>query len=814
MATTELKSEDLYTPCDTDQLGFETTEGVEVSERIIGQPRAVEAVGFGIDIRQDGYNLFALGPAGTGKRSLIRQYLDQRAPDEAAPNDWCYVNNFEQEHKPLAVSLPAGKGRQFRDDMNQLVEEIRGALGQAFESEEYQQQQNKLQEQFARQQSEKLEQLQEKARQKGLALLRTPQGIVFAPMDETGEPMSPDKAQKLPEDKREQFEADAKELQKQMQELMEQAPREQREARRQLKELNRRFAEQAVGSLIQEVRDKYGDHEAVATYLDALREDLLNHAEEILKLQQARESQGQDQQQKARLAMISPSDAEEALLRRYRVNLLVGNDPEDGAPVVYENNPTYQNLIGRIEHRAEMGTLQADFHLIKCGALHRANGGYLILEAIKLFMHPYAWDGLKRCLQSGQVRVESLGKSYGLISTETLEPAMVDLGVKVVLLGSRQLFGLLQQLDPEFTELFKVPADFAVDMDRAGNEPTYAQLIATLAQKDELHPFDKGAIARVIEHSSRLAGDAQKLSIHMRSVADLLQEADYWAGDSGNAAVTVDDVQKAIDAKQRRCDRMRERIDEEIQRGTIQIATDGQRVGQVNGLSVFPFADVLFGRPNRITARVRMGGGEVVDIEREVALGGPIHAKGVLILSGFLSGRYASDMPLSLSASVVFEQSYSGIEGDSASAAELCALLSAVANLPLRQSLAVTGSVNQHGDLQAIGGANEKIEGFFDICRRRGLTGEQGVLIPESNVQHLMLRSDVREAVDNKEFHVWSVATIDEAVELLTGVSAGEPDAQGNFTEDSVNGKVAARLRAMAEQRREYGVPDRRAPEN
>lgn len=490
-------------------------------------------------------------------------------------------------------------------------------------------------------------------------------------------------------------------------------------------------------------------------------------------------------------------------MRRFQVNVLVDHSDTEGAPVVFEDNPTYQNLLGRVEHMARMGALMTDFNLIKRGALHRANGGYLLLEARKILMQPFAWEGLKRALRSGQLRLESPGEMYSLISTVSLEPEPVPLKVKVALIGDPMLYYLLSTYDPEFGELFKVKADFAERMDRdPEQQKQYARLIAGLVQENELRPFDRGAVARVIEHSARVVGDGEKLSTQVKGITDLLREASYWAGQSEDEVVTAEDVQKALDAKIYRSDRLRARIQEEIQRDTLLIDTEGTQVGQVNGLSVIQLGDFAFGRPSRITAQIRLGKGEVINIEREVELSGPLHSKGVLILSGFLGGRYATEQPLSLSASLVFEQSYGGVDGDSASSAELYALLSAIAQVPIRQSLAVTGSVNQHGQVQAIGGVNEKIEGFFDVCQARGLTGDQGVLIPVANVKNLMLRHDVVEAVKENRFHVYPIETIDQGIEILTGTPAGEPDDEGTYPEGTINAMVQARLAKLAERRK------------
>ncbi|BBL79325.1 ATP-dependent protease [Rubrobacter xylanophilus] len=787
----ELKPERLYRRCDPESLPFKTTGELEELDGGMGQPRAVEAVRFGIGIERPGYNIYALGPPGTGKHALVRHFLHAKAAERPAPSDWVYVHDFAHPNRPRAIELPPGMGTRLRRDMEQLVEELRPALSSAFEGEEYQARRRAIEEEFAERSNQAFAGLRRKAQERGLALLQTPMGWVFAPL-RGGQVLSPQELQQLPEEERTRLEREVEELQQELQRVLSQdIPRWQREMQRKLRELNREVTNFAVGSRIEELKEEYAEFEEVAEYLEEVRRDIVQNAREFL-------GQGGDVQEPGREERTQPPPA-----RRYQVNVLVDRGGMDRAPVVYEDNPTYQNLLGRVEYMAQMGALVTDFNLIRPGALHRANGGYLILDARRLLMQPFAWEGLKRALRSRLLRIESPGQMVGLISTISLEPEPIPLDVKVVLLGDRLLYYLLSALDPEFGQLFKVAADFDEEVDRNGeNDLLYARLIGTIARREGLRPFDRTGVARVIEHGSRLAGDSGKLSIHVESLADVLREADYWASRNGNGAVTAADVQRAIDARTYRSDRLRERVQEEILRGTLLIDTEGERVGQVNGLSVIELGGFAFGRPSRISARVRMGRGEVVDIEREVKLSGPIHSKGVLILAGFLGGRYASERPLSLSASLVFEQSYSGVEGDSASSAELYALLSAISGVPIKQSLAVTGSVNQHGDVQAIGGVNEKIEGFFDICRKRGLTGEQGVIIPHSNVRHLMLRRDVVEAVERGEFHIYPVRTVDEGMELLTGLPAGEPDEEGRFPEDTVNGMVERRLAELGEKMR------------
>jgi lon-related putative ATP-dependent protease len=578
----------------------------------------------------------------------------------------------------------------------------------------------------------------------------------------------------------------------------------QREVRDQVRELNREVAGYAVRDLLDELRKKYEAFPEVLQHLDHVQAHMVENVREFI-------ARPEQQQVPPEMAVLMETAGEARSLRRYQVNVLVDHSEADSAPVVYEENPTYQNLVGRVEYQALLGALSTDFTMMKPGALHRANGGYLLLDARRVLLQPFAWEGLKRVLSSGELTIEAPGGGLGLVSTVSLEPEPIPLKVKVVLLGERRLYYMLSELEPDFPQLFKVAADFADETDRTPEgEQLYARLIATLAGQDGLRPFDRGAVSRVIERSARWAGDAEKLSVQTRDVLDLLQEADYWAGESAAETVSAAHVQEAIDQWVHRSDRIRERMQEQILRETIYIDTEGEAVGQVNGLSVITIGGFSFGGPTRITAQVQLGRGKVLDIEREVELSGPIHSKGVLILAAFLGGRYAQDSPLSLSASLVFEQSYSGVEGDSASSTELYALLSAIGEVPLAQGIAVTGSVNQHGEVQPIGGVNEKIEGFFDICFDRGLTGEQGVLIPASNVKHLMLASRVREAVSAGQFQIWPVRTIDEGMEILTGQPMGEPDEEGEYPEGSVNRQVVDRLAELARLRKEFG----RSPED
>ncbi len=783
----ELKADQLYRRSDPNAFDFETTAELAEGVEIVGQDRAVESVRFAVGMTHRGYNLFAFGPPGTGKHFIVDHFLKQEAADGKVPPDLCYVYNFDEPQKPTLLELPAGLASELHDDMDEVFEEVSTSLPAAFESEEYQARLQAMQQEFKERHEKQVEDLDAKAKTKGLTMIQTQVGMVFAPIAD-GEVIAQEDFGKLPEAEQKRLESEVQQLQEELQSLLRKLPGWERELRARVREVNREVTDFALGQVIKELRVKYKELPEVVAYLDAVQHDLVENAREFMQSQQPQPP-----------GLGGGSIEGSPIARRYRANVLVDHSETEGAPVVYEDHPIYENLFGRIEHISHMGTLVTDFNLIKPGSLHRASGGYLILEARRLLMQPYAWEGLKRALKSREIRIESTIQAMGLAGTVTLEPGPAPLDVKTVLLGDRMLYYLLCQHDPDFGGLFKVAADFDDRVERTDdNQVLYARLIGDLVRKHGLKPFDRGAVARVIEHGARQAGDSERMSGHIGALADLLRECDYWAGKENHDVVTAEGVQKSIDAQVYRVDRIREQMQEQVLRKTISIDTDGSRIGQINGLAVLQIGNFSFGKPSRITARVRLGKGEVIDIERKVELGGPIHSKGVLILSGFLGARYAADHPLALSASLVFEQSYGGVDGDSASSAELYALLSAIAGIPITQSLAVTGSVNQYGDVQAIGGANEKIEGFYDLCAERGLTGSQGVLIPASNVKHLMLRHDVVEAVRDGKFHVYPIETIDQGIEVLTGTRAGEPDPEGNYPADSINGRVRSRLREMA----------------
>lgn len=794
-----LPVQQLHHPCDPVRFGFQTTAELEDMTQIIGQMRAMDALRFGTGIRHEGYNIFVLGPSGLGKRSMVMQLLENKTGDGSESLEWCYINNFSNPHKPLVISLPSGRGIALRQSMEKLIEYLRSAIPALFESEEYNAQAGLIRDEFSKRQETIFKSLAEDAEKQEVALLRTPEGFALAPT-RNHEVIPPAEYEKLPDGERKKIEDVIAGLQSRLEKIMRQMPQWRRERHEKIRQLDHEITLAMIKHLIDELKQTYADFPKVLDYFADVQSDLIENIDDFRKQE---ESAGA-------MTIIARSG-----FNRYRVNVLATDDKKNG--IVSEDNPTYSNLVGRIEHVAQFGTLVTDFTLIKPGALHRANGGYLLLDIRKVLMQPFAWEALKRALNSHEIRIESLGQMYSLVSTGSLEPEPIPLNVKVILFGDRLFYYLLQHYDPEFSELFKVAADCEDHIERdEDNEQLYAGLIATLVRRNSLRPFDCTAVARVIEHAARLAGDAGRLTTHMRSLTDLLHESDYCAHESGGSIVTGADVQKAIDAQIHRQDRLRVNVQKAILRDILMIDTHGAVQGQINGLSVFELGGYAFAMPTRITATTRLGDGELINIEREVKLSGAIHSKGVLILSAFLAARYARNQPLALSASLVFEQSYSSVDGDSASLAELCALLSDLANTPLAQSLAVTGSVNQFGQVQAIGAVNEKIEGFFDLCAARGLHGNQGVLIPAANVRHLMLRRDVVEACASGNFRIYAVSCVDQAMGILTGLTAGETDRDHVYPEGSINHSVAARLAELTRIRMSYAKTsaDRKKPKH
>ncbi|GAB3113809.1 AAA family ATPase [Aestuariicella hydrocarbonica] len=773
----------LYRRCDPQALSFTSTAELEPLTTPLGQARALEAMEFGVEINREGFNLFVLGTPGLGKLQLVKQILAKQGQSRTPLHDWCYVYNFDDPQRPRLLQLPVSMGQTLCSDMKQLVEDLLTAIPAAFQSDEYQRRREEITAKFQQHLEETLHDLGEEARQNRIAMMRTPTGYTLAPMVDD-KVISAEEFEQLPKDEQKKIEGNIEAIQKKLQANIRAAPLARRDMSRAVKKLNQEITQFTVEQFIAGMEQQYQDQTNVMEYLSAVKKDAIENAEEFLPNGEPDE-----------LEDVDSAEGRALGFHRYRVNVIVDNTGKDRAPVIFEDNPSYQNLVGRIEHVSHMGTLVTDFTLIKAGALHRANGGYLILDASKTLTHMYAWEGLKRSLQSHQVNISSLEEVLSLVSSLSLEPEPMPVDVKVILTGEPMLYYLLKRYDNEFDQLFKVAADFAHRTDRSDeNSLLYARLIAALQQRKQLRPLNRDAVARVIEAASRHADDSNKLSLHVDYIDDLLNEADYRASKADCEQITLEHIEQTLEKRNFRLDRMREAYHEQIIRGISMIETTGKVEAQVNGLTVMAVADQAFGSPSRITATARLGHGRVMDIEREVKLGGEIHSKGVMILSAYMANRFAQDKPLPLSATLVFEQSYGGVEGDSATAAELCTLLSAIAHIPLKQSLAVTGSMNQHGQIQAIGGVNEKIEGFYDICEARGLTGDQGVIIPASNQVHLMLRKDIREAVAAERFHIYTADHVDDVMSALADLPMGEANEQGDYPADSVNGKILARI--------------------
>jgi lon-related putative ATP-dependent protease len=792
-----LAADALYKPVDQASLSFATTEELTTVEGMVNQDRALRAIELGLDIAVDGFNIFVIGQSTARIPEAVKSLLLADASKRPIPPDWVYVHNFAAPHKPVALELPPGRAPHFRGAMQHLIEDVRTALPAVFESEDYQARRRAIDEASSTKQSQGFAALRDMALARNIAILRTPLGFGLVPI-ENGEVVEPKVFNSWPSERRELTEKAIRDLEPELERLVRSIPRLDKEHREAVRKLDRETAQFAVGQLIDETKASFEDLPKIGEHLERMRRDLIENVGLFIPQEGSEQEPGR----------ASPGGAFE----RYEVNVLVSQaEGATGAPVVEEVHPTLANLVGRIEYLAAQGVLVTNFRLIKAGALHRANGGYFLVDIRNLLIEPFSWAAVKRTLHNKRITIEDVSRFLGLASTVSIEPDPIPLDLKVVLFGDRLLYYLLATFDPEVQQYFKILADFDDDIDRSpATEMALARLIASLSRQERLKALDRGGVARLVEHAARLADDSSKLTLMNEQLRDILVEADHCAGASGSSVISGVHVSRAIDHQIERAGRLRALSQRQILEDIALISTSGTRIGQINGLSVISLAGYAFGRPTRITCRVRPGSGKIVDIEREIELGGPIHSKGVLILTGFLAGRYALAAPMSLYASLVFEQSYSGVEGDSASSAELYALLSALSEASLRQDLAVTGSVNQFGDVQAIGGVNEKIEGFFDICHKRGLTGTQGVIIPAGNARHLMLKAEIIDACRQNRFFVYPVATIDQGIALLTGHNAGQRGPDGNFPAGSLNRAVEDRLRQFAEVRRAYETESER----
>ncbi len=782
---TRLSTDQLYRSCDPELLPFKTTSTLEPFSGFFGQTRAIEAMEFGIGMRRPGYNLFVMGNPHTGRFSFAMENLKAVAKKEKKPGDWVYLNNLSDNRHPLAISFPAGKAQQFKRDIKHLIESALTEMPAAFEGPTYQRKKSKIERDLNRYYDQAIEEVERDAREHSIAVYRDAGTIGFTPVAE-GQAMDEAVFSQLPEETRDAFTRAISELEDQLNELLTGLPQWRREAAEKLKNLDRDTTRQAISPLFQPIKEKYANLAAATEYLSEMETSLVKNCSDIV---------GDDKQ----LEPVTDAVRRSYMESNYGVNLLVDNHKTKGAPVIYEAHPSYENLFGRVEYTSEMGALSTTYKLIRPGALHQANGGYLVLEAEKLLEQPFVYGALKRALKSHEIRIESPASEYTGISTITLLPEAVPLNVKIVLIGSRNIYYLLQELDHDFEKMFRVVVDFDEDVKRTPQMiRNYARLMKTLADEEGLAPLTRRAVARLVEHSSRQAQNQELLSAHIGELVDLLCEADFKRIKEEDELINADHVEMALSAKERRTSRMAEKIEEGIVEETVLIDTEGEAIGKANGLTVLAVGDVSFGTPARITATVYPGNRGIVDIEREVTLGQPIHSKGVLILSGFLGHQYAKDFPLAMSASIALEQSYGYVDGDSASLAEVCTLISALTHIPISQNFATTGSINQYGEVQAIGGVNEKIEGFFNLCKTRGLNGQQGVVIPKANIRNLMLKAEVVEAVKQGEFAVYAVSHVDQCLEILLGRKAGKRKEDGTFTQRSINAQVVKRLREIS----------------
>ena len=783
---TELSADAVRWTCDPDTLGFESTAELERPDALIGQERAERSVEFGVDIRSPGFNIFAMGLPGTGRTSMIFERLRAVADSRSTPPDWCYVHNFDEPHRPRALRLPPGAAPDFRRRMADLVEALQDEMVRAFGTDEYEAQRRAITQREQGERQAALQALDRQSRVAGHALVQTPVGLNVAAARD-GQPLTPDALRQLPDAERSAIQQARGVLDDALADTMRALRQGQRQARDRLHALNIDVAGSVVRPLLEDLREAYRGHDDVTAYLDAVEQHATENFEDF------RESEADG------------STAEPAARYRadpflpYQVNVLVTHAPDTGAPLVREGHPTYPNLFGQIEQRQAMGVVTTDFTMIKPGALHAANGGFLVVQAEDVLPNAAAYDGLKRALRDQVIRIETVAEGLGLATPARLDPEPIPLDVKVALVGAPWVYYLLHDADPDFGDLFKVRAEFDTEIDlNDANMNRYARFIAARCHDEGLPHFDRTAVARVVEEGVRLAQDRRRLSTRFGDLSDIIREAGHWARRAGADVVSEEHVWSSIDERIRRSNLTEEKIRDRIADGTVMVEIEGAAVGQVNGLSVVGLGGYDFGQVHRISARTYPGRDGVLSIDREAKLTGPIHDKGAMILSGFVSGAFGIEGPLSLSATLVFEQSYGGIEGDSASSAELYALLSSLSGLPLRQDVAVTGSVNQHGQVQAVGGVTQKVEGFFDLCRARGLTGAQGVLLPAANAKHLTLRWDVAKAIDAGQFHVYTTDTISGGIELLTGVPAGEPGASARYHPDSVFGIVQSRLALFA----------------
>ncbi|MEN2986040.1 MAG: ATP-binding protein [Thermodesulfovibrionaceae bacterium] len=785
----KLLAEEVYRKCDEQIFNFITTQEIPPLEGTIGQERAIASLEFGLNLPSKGFNIYALGEQGTGKMRSIRALLSEKAKKEPTPPDWCYIHNFKNPDAPLAVSLPAGKANEFQKDMANLISTLKIEIPKAFESKEYDKQRNKILEDFQLKQKEWFTTVEEEAKNKGFAIRKALAGLIIVPIKRDGEPLTEEEFLSLDPDTRKRIDELGKALQEKLDDVVRAVKEAEKLVKDMLVKLERQIALEVVEPAIEELKKKYEFNEKITKWLEEVKEDILNNIQDFKIQEEA-------------IPPLPPfmRIPKEATFAKYSVNVVVDNSLTEGAPVVYETNPTYLNLFGRIEYKIQYGMAVTDFTMIKGGSLHKANGGYIVIDALSLLKNLFSYDALKRALKSKEIRIEDVWEQYRLITTTTLKPEPIPLNVKVILTGSPFIYYLLYNYDDEYKELFKVKADFDIRMPRnEENVKKYAQFISLCQKEENLLPFHRSAVAKIVEYGSRLAEHQEKLSTQFNSIADLVRESHYWAKNSGSDIVKEEHVLKALEQKVYRSASIEEKLRELILEDVLIVETVGRKVGQINGLAVIDLGDYSFGKPSRITARVYLGKAGIVNIERETKMSGRIHEKAVMILSSYLWSKYAIKKPISLSASLTFEQLYEIVEGDSATCAELYALLSSIAEIPLKQSIAVTGSMDQKGEVQPVGGINEKIEGFFELCRIRGFDGSHGVIIPRRNLKHLMLKEEVRKAIKDGAFSIYAIDYVEEGLEILTDMSAGELKSDGTYPEGTINYLVMKKLEEMSE---------------
>ncbi len=786
---TKLKADDLYKRCDPKTFSFNTTEDITQLSGLIGQEKALKSLDFGLGMDSDGFNIFAIGESGTGKMTTIMSMLNEKAAQESPPADWCYVYNFKDPDVSIALSFPPGKSVVFQKEMDELIKVLRIEIPKAFESKEYETQRNKVLDEFQQKQSEYLSRLDEEAKVKGFTVKRNATDILIVPIKESGELYTKEEFDALDEKTRKKLEETGRLFQEKLNDVARILREAEKIVRDMLVRLDKMVALDIIGPLIEALRKKYGDQERVLRYLEDVREEMLTHLDDFKITEEPPSS-----------FPFLKAPKTEASFAKYSVNVIVNNGNCQGSPVIYESNPTYLNLFGRMEYKVQYGMAMTDFTMIKAGSLHKANGGYLVVDAMELLKNQFSYDALKRAMKTKEIKIEDVLEQYRLISTAGLKPEAIPLRAKIVIIGSPYLYYVLHSYDEESRRLFKVKADFDSRMERTPeNVEKYAMYVARCQKEENLLPFDKSGVARIIEFGSRFADDQDKLSTRLSEVADLIRESHYWAGKEKSTVVKGEHVSKAMDEKIFRVNRIEERLREMILEDSLIVNTSGEKTGQVNGLAVLDMGDYSFGKPSRITAKTYTGRAGIVNIERETKMSGKIHEKAILIITSYLGSKYAQKKPISLSASITFEQLYEMIEGDSATCAEMYALLSSISGVPLKQSFAVTGSMDQNGDVQPIGGVNQKIEGFFQLCKMRGLDNAQGVIIPKRNRKNLVLNSEVVNAVKKGFFSIYTIDYMEEGLEILTSMKAGEMNADGAYPENTINYLVEKRLTEISE---------------